>query len=154
MTFMSPVKMKLSTLYNSIVSLTKRPHTKQTERFFPILVNEGALNRTRNCMVLVQYTMHLFDDETCLKILRNCKKALSNSNGKLLIYDPIIPSVTDGNESPYKDVSPEMDLLLLVHAGGVDRTEEQWRTLLANGGFANVRILHFPPQHWLIEACQ
>lgn len=106
-------------------------------------------------MLLVQHTMHLFDDETCHKILGNCKKALSSSsNGKLLIYDPIIPSVTDGSQRTYTDVSPEMDLLLLVHAGGVDRTEAQWRALLANGGFPNVRILHFLPQHWLIEACQ
>ena len=98
----------------------------------------------------MQNVVHLFNDEDSLKILQNCKKSLT-PDGKLLIYDPVIPSEF-GGESPYTGVSPMMDIALLVYGGGVDRTEEQWRSLLALAGFPNVKFICLQPQHWLIEA--
>lgn len=99
-----------------------------------------------------QNVVHLFKDEVAIKVLQNCKKSLP-SEGKLLIYDPVVPSEF-GGESPYTEVPPLMDLALLVHAGGVDRTEEQWTSLLAHAGFSNVKFISLQPQHWLIEASQ
>lgn len=89
--------------------------------------------------------MHLFKDEEAVKVLQNCKKALT-ANGKLLIYDPVIPSEFDEGGSPYDGVPPLMDLGLLVY-GKVDRTEEQWRALLASGGFPNASFVCLQPQH-------
>jgi len=96
--------------------------------------------------------VHLFNDEDAIKILQKCKKSLP-ADGKLLIYDPVLPSEF-GGEGPYTGVPPLMDLGLLVHAGGVDRTQEQWTSLLAHAGFPNVKFISLLPQHWLIEGRQ
>lgn len=96
--------------------------------------------------------VHLFNDKDSLQVLQSCKKSLP-SDGKLLIYDPVVPSEI-GVESPYTGVPPLMDVALLVHAGGVDRTEEQWSSLLADAGFPHVKFICLQPQHWLIEARQ
>jgi SAM-dependent methyltransferase len=98
----------------------------------------------------LQNVVHLFKDGDSLKVLQNCKKSLAG-DGKLLIYDPVIPSEF-GGESAYTGVAPMLDVALLVHAGGVDRTEEQWRSLLGLAGFPNVKFIWLQPQHWLIEA--
>ncbi|KAG0615640.1 hypothetical protein M758_5G057500 [Ceratodon purpureus] len=100
--------------------------------------------------MLLKNVVHLFNGEDSLKILQNCKKSLT-PDGKLLIYDPVTPSEF-GGESPYTGVSPMMDIALLVYGGGVDRTEQQWRSLLALAGFPNVKFICLQPQHWLIEA--
>lgn len=105
----------------------------------------------RGDTMLLKNVVHLFNDKDALKVLQNCKKSLT-PDGKLLIYDPVIPSEF-GGESPYTGVAPMMDVALLVHGGGIDRTEEQWRYLLALAGLPNLRFLCLQPQHWLIEAC-
>lgn len=106
----------------------------------------------RGDTMLLKNVVHLFNDGDSLKVLQNCKKSLTG-DGKLLIYDPVIPSEFEG-ESPYTGVAPMLDVALLVHAGGVDRTEEQWRSLLGLAGFPNVKFICLQPQHWLIEARQ
>lgn len=93
--------------------------------------------------------VHLFKDEDAIKALRNCKKSLAG-NGKLLIYDPIVPSEF-GSKST-NPVTPLADSALLIFAGGVDRTEGQWTSRLARAGFLNVDFINLQPQQWLIEA--
>jgi hypothetical protein len=76
--------------------------------------------------------LHDWDDESALRILR----AVRASAGERLVLIEAI--VEPGNES---SGAKWLDLLMLVIAGGRERTEEQWRELLDASGWDPVRFL-------------
>jgi hypothetical protein len=67
--------------------------------------------------------LHGMGDEKALRVLTNVRKA-ANPGARVLIIDAVIP---EGNE-PHG--SKWLDLLMLVIAGGRERTEGQWKELL------------------------
>jgi SAM-dependent methyltransferase len=77
---------------------------------------------------LLKSIIHDWDDYDAVRILQNVRRFIE-PNGKLLIVDYVIPS---GNQAhPGKQV----DITMLVVLGGRERTEAEFRTLLAQGGF-------------------
>ena len=75
------------------------------------------------------------------RFVRNMVAGATGIDVFLLVIDAVVP---EGNE-PF---GPKwLDLLMLALLGGRERTEEQWRGLLAAGGFEPVRI-----EERLIEA--
>jgi O-methyltransferase/methyltransferase family protein len=89
---------------------------------------------------LLSTILHDWDDEHAARILRTIAVAATPAT-RLLIIDAVI---TPGN-SP--SGSKWLDLLMLVLAGGRERDESQWRTLLEGAGFEPVSI-----EDGLIEA--
>ncbi|MCH7620651.1 MAG: methyltransferase [Chloroflexi bacterium] len=87
----------------------------------------------------MQAVIHDWDDERSLSILKNCRRAIGN-NGKLILVEAIIPS---GNEpSPMK----MGDINMMVLAGGLERTETEFRQLLDAAGFKLVNIIPIQPR--------
>ena len=84
--------------------------------------------------------LHDWDDERAVAILRTIRAAAPSAS-RLVVLDAVIPR---GNE-PH--VAKWLDLLMHVLFGSRERDEEQWRALLAAGGFEPVRI-----EDGLIEA--
>jgi hypothetical protein len=77
--------------------------------------------------------LHDWDDESATKILRTIRDA-APEHARLVILDAVVPP---GNE-PF---GPKwLDLLMLTLFAGRERDEDQWRTLLADGGFEPVRF--------------
>jgi O-methyltransferase domain/Dimerisation domain len=77
--------------------------------------------------------LHDWDDESAAKILRTIGAA-APGHARLVILDAVVPP---GNE-PF---GPKwLDLLMLTLFAGRERNEDQWRTLLAEGGFEPVRF--------------
>jgi SAM-dependent methyltransferase len=68
--------------------------------------------------------LHDWNDERAGAILRNCRRTLPD-DGRLLLVEQVI---TDGPES---DFGKLFDLHMLVMLGGKERTEKEWRALLA-----------------------
>ncbi|MEQ1976498.1 MULTISPECIES: methyltransferase [Xenorhabdus] len=84
---------------------------------------------------LLKYIMHDWPDEQCIRILRNCRQAMS-PDGRVLIMDPVIPN---GNVS---HAGKEMDLLCMgIYEGGRERTEDELRQLLANADLKLNRVI-------------
>jgi hypothetical protein len=77
--------------------------------------------------------LHDWGDEPATKILRTIHAA-THDDSRLLILDAVVPS---GNEP---GGGKWLDLLMLALLGGKERTEAQWRELLAAGGFEPVRF--------------
>jgi hypothetical protein len=77
--------------------------------------------------------LHNWDDASALRILRTVRAAAANTARLILLEGVIEP----GNEP---DGAKWLDLLMLALFAGRERTEEQWRTLLANAGFQPVRF--------------
>jgi O-methyltransferase domain/Dimerisation domain len=77
--------------------------------------------------------LHDWDDERAAAILRTIHRA-GSAGSRLLILDAVVPP---GNEPGGRKW---LDLVMLVLAGGKERTEAQWQELLAAGGFKPVRF--------------
>jgi hypothetical protein len=77
---------------------------------------------------LMRHIIHDWTDEQCIQILKNCR-AVMPADGRLLVVEPVVPPGND--PSPAKD----MDIIMLVYPGGMERTEEEYRELFAAAGF-------------------
>jgi hypothetical protein len=77
---------------------------------------------------LMRHIIHDWTDEQCGQILNNCR-AVIPEGGRLLVVEPVVPAGND--PSPAKD----LDMAMLLFPGGMERTEEEYRGLLAASGF-------------------
>jgi O-methyltransferase domain/Dimerisation domain len=83
---------------------------------------------------LMKHIIHDWPDAECVAILKACRKAV-NPGGKLLVVDCVIQP---GNAfAPGKF----LDLQMLLFPGGQERTESQFRELLAAGGWKLNRVI-------------
>jgi hypothetical protein len=89
--------------------------------------------------------LHDWPDTEAVEILRCCRAATRDDASLLLIESVVGPP----NEDPQ---SKFLDLVMLVSAGGRERTESEWRALLAEGGFALCRVHPAGPTSAVIEA--
>jgi SAM-dependent methyltransferase len=85
--------------------------------------------------------LHDWPDEDAARILRTIR-ATAPGHARLLINESVI---RPGNDA---DGAKWLDLLMLVLAGGRERTEEEWRSLLEAAGWEPVRF----PEGGPIEA--
>ncbi len=83
---------------------------------------------------ILKHVLHDWDDDRCVSILDNCRRAISNE-GRLLVVEILI---TPGN---LPDYGRYLDLIMLVLAKGRERTEEQYRTLFEAAGFTLSRVV-------------
>jgi hypothetical protein len=89
--------------------------------------------------------IHDWDDEHAITILRNCGKAMP-AGAKLLLVEMVIPP----GDTPF--FGKLLDLMMLVNLGGRERTEDEYRDLLAAGGFHVTKIIPTKTPSSIIEA--
>jgi hypothetical protein len=85
-----------------------------------------------DCYMTVR-VIHDWPDDEAVKILRNIRKAIK-ADGTLLLVEGILEENTPPNYAM-------MDMLMLVLAGSMERTEEDFRALLDKGGFDLISII-------------
>jgi SAM-dependent methyltransferase len=83
---------------------------------------------------MVKHIIHDWDDERALLILNNIRRAMRDG-GRVLIVETVVP---EGNEPHFGKL---MDLEMLVSPGGVERTEREYRELLAQAGLELRRVI-------------
>ena len=83
-------------------------------------------------------------DDGAVDLLKNCRRAMGN-NARLLIVEPIMPP--HGSPSP----ANVFDVMMMVMAGGLMRTEEEFGALFENAGFKVNRILPTRSEFSIIE---
>jgi len=82
--------------------------------------------------ILMKSVIHDWSDERCIRILRNCRHVL-RCGARLIVVDRVVP---DKLEPTVDNLSVVMsDLNMLGGIGGCERTETEFRDLLAMGGF-------------------
>jgi hypothetical protein len=94
---------------------------------------------------LLKKVIHDWPDERARIILANCRAAMPK-HARLLLIDFVVPP---GNGPSYAKF---LDLLMLVYAGGRERTEAEHRALLASAGLALDRIIPTSSGISIIEA--
>jgi O-methyltransferase domain len=94
---------------------------------------------------LLRKVIHDWDDEQARAILRTCRSAMCEGS-RLLLIEMVVPA---GNTPAYAKL---LDLLMLVYAGGRERTEAAYRHLLTSAGFSASRMLPTASAVSIIEA--
>jgi hypothetical protein len=93
----------------------------------------------------MKHIIHDWDDEDCLRLLRNCREAMPN-HARLLICERIVPAA---NEPSLAQV---MDLVMLALTdGGRERTEQDFRDLLARADLHLARVVPTRLDNFLLE---
>lgn len=94
---------------------------------------------------LMKFIIHDWDDERAIKILKNINRAMP-AHGRLLLVEMVVP---EGNEAHFSKLQ---DLEMLVSPGGIERTGQEYRELLAGAGFELTRIVPTKTPLSIIEA--
>ena len=89
--------------------------------------------------------IHDWNDEQCLKILKNCHRAI-RPNGKLLLIETVL------REPNQPDPARFHDLNMLVMLTGQERTEADFRVLLAKAGFSLTQVIPTAGMPSIIES--
>ena len=98
---------------------------------------------------LLSRVIHDWDDEDAIAILENCRRAIGN-DGRVLLVERLIPPRV--GVSPGAQSSSLSDLTMLVMNGGRERTEAEYRKLLADAGLELVRIVPIDGGPSVLEA--
>src|SRR5215467_160263 len=93
---------------------------------------------------MLKRVLHDWDDERAGAILRHCHRAMP-AHGRLLVIELVLPP---GNAP---SLGKLFDLLMLVDLGGRERTEADFRTLLAGAGFELTAITPTPSLVSVVE---
>ncbi len=91
---------------------------------------------------MLKHFLHGCDDMTAVGILRLCRAALP-PDGRVLVIEFVLPEVVDHAEP---DIEKRLmaDLNMLAVTGGKERSESQWKRLLADAGLTCVKIVPVP----------
>nr|AFK45226.1 unknown [Lotus japonicus] len=88
--------------------------------------------------IFMKWICHDWNDEQCLKLLKNCYESLPDT-GKVILTECNIPQVPD-----FKLASGcvfEMDVIMLCHSsGGRERTAKEYEALAKGAGFQGFRV--------------
>jgi O-methyltransferase domain len=94
---------------------------------------------------LLKHILHDWSDEDCLRILKNIY-AVAEPGTKLLIVDTVIGA---RNEHEFGKI---LDMQMLVHCPGKERTQAEWKELLHAAGFQLTRVVPTPSFAHVVEA--
>ncbi|KAH9291074.1 hypothetical protein KI387_044645, partial [Taxus chinensis] len=83
--------------------------------------------------ILMKWILHDWSDDQCIKILKNCHKALPEK-GKVIVLDSIIPKAAETTSSARHAFKVDL-CMLAYHPGGKERTEEEFKYLAKASGF-------------------
>ncbi|CAF2226167.1 hypothetical protein HID58_029015 [Brassica napus] len=104
----------------------------------------------RGQAIFMKWILHDWNDDQCVAILKNCKKALPK-NGKVIIIEYIMPreiSETDlaTKNSLFYDVG-----IMCATQGGKERTKEEFEVLAMKAGFNIPNIIYGAYSFWILE---
>jgi len=89
----------------------------------------------------LQWILHDWNDEQCLKILKNCKDAISKKGkeGKVVIIDMVLDCEKGGNNESV-ETQLFFDMLMMALLTGKERNEKEWVKLISLAGFSDYKI--------------
>jgi len=93
----------------------------------------------------LKWVLHDWDDARSVALLKQVRSAIA-SDGRLFVIEAVIPP---GND-PF--LHKLVDVNMLVMTGGRERTEAEYRSLLATAGFELTRVTATPLEAAVLEA--
>jgi hypothetical protein len=83
---------------------------------------------------LLSHVIHDWDDERCVKLLRNCRDVMTPAS-RVLIVEIVLPGPNQAS------LGNLMDLMMLVGQHGQERTIAEYEGLVAQAGFRVARVV-------------
>ncbi|GAB4845575.1 hypothetical protein Ancab_040132 [Ancistrocladus abbreviatus] len=90
-------------------------------------------------VIWMKWVLHTCDDNHCIKLLKNCYKALPD-NGKVIVIDTVIPE--EPEVASYAKYAYISDVAMMVfNTEGKERTQKEFWSLANAAGFASVKLV-------------
>lgn len=88
---------------------------------------------------MLQWVLHDWSDEECVKILKNCKKAIppKEEGGKVIIIDIVVGEESSGLK--HRETAALFDLYIFL-VNGIERDEQEWKKIFFEAGFSEYKI--------------
>ncbi len=96
--------------------------------------------------LLLKNILHDWDDEPCRRLLERCREAVERG-ARLTVIECLLPEGEGAEALPFA-----LDWNVWMTLSGRERTEEQYRGLLARAGWALERSRATATPYWLLEA--
>ncbi|CAA7022840.1 unnamed protein product [Microthlaspi erraticum] len=94
----------------------------------------------RGDAIFMKSVLHDWNDEDCVKILKNCWKSLSEK-GKVILVEMITPMQPKINDASSKFVLAKDMVMLTQCSGGKEKSLSQFETLAHDSGFHRCEII-------------
>lgn len=94
---------------------------------------------------VMKYVIHDWDDDRCVRILDNCRRAMS-PEGRVLVVDHVVAA---GNRFDWGKL---LDINMMVVPGGKERTKDEFRELLARANLRLKRVIRTASSLSILEA--
>lgn len=85
--------------------------------------------------IIMKHIIHDWSDESSIRILRNCRRALP-SNGRMLIAEMVVAPGNDPSPAKWLDLQ-----MLLMTQGGRERSRDEFAALFDKSGFRLERVV-------------
>lgn len=85
-------------------------------------------------LYVLKYIMHDWDDDDCVRILKNCRASLQEG-GRVVVIDYLIPEIG------LPGIAPLMDMNMLAMTGGKERETAEFDALFAAAGLRRTKII-------------
>jgi ubiquinone/menaquinone biosynthesis C-methylase UbiE len=79
---------------------------------------------------IFKHIIHDWDDEHCVKVLRNCHSIMKD-DARIICIDSVIPPMGDTSGATAKII----DIAMMTFIAGKERTKAQWESLFKDAGF-------------------
>nr|A9X7L0.1 RecName: Full=Anthranilate N-methyltransferase; Short=RgANMT [Ruta graveolens]ABI93949.1 anthranilate N-methyltransferase [Ruta graveolens] len=117
------------------------PHVVQDAASYPGVEHVGGNmfeSVPEGDAILMKWILHCWDDEQCLRILKNCYKA-TPENGKVIVMNSVVPETPEVSSSARE--TSLLDVLLMTRdGGGRERTQKEFTELAIGAGFKGINF--------------
>jgi hypothetical protein len=93
---------------------------------------------------VMKYIIHDWNDDKCVRLLQNCRKAMAE-DGRVLVIDHVVAA---GNRFDWGKL---MDINMMVVMGSKERTKDEFRQLFARAGLRLKRVVRTASSLSLLE---
>ncbi|EEF27394.1 acetylserotonin O-methyltransferase-like [Ricinus communis] len=98
----------------------------------------------------LQWVLHDWNDDECIQILKKCKEAVPEDNGKVIIVEAVIGEAKDDK---FEYVRLMLDIVIMAHTNtGKETTSKEWESVIQKAGFRSHTIKPIGAVQSIIEA--
>ncbi|GMN61122.1 hypothetical protein TIFTF001_030212 [Ficus carica] len=99
--------------------------------------------------IFMKSILHDWSDEQCLKILKNCYKAIPD-HGKVIVVDAILPIMPENSFAARNTFALDVGMMTQL-GGGKERSQQEFLALATGAGFSDIRFVCCVCNHWVME---
>jgi len=100
---------------------------------------------------MLQWVLHCWGDDNCVKVLRKCKEAIpagAGAGGKVIIIDAVMGA---GPASASNKETQALYDVHMMHIDGVERDEHGWEKIILEAGFGAYKLVSSVGIHSVME---